>query len=114
MVAAHTSSAAFKDSSIEKSLIARNLNVARLLEGRIERDGTELVVTASMLDGLSGQCTWTITMRRHPHGISELQGDLAREIARTLDPTAILGAENRRASGPGGLPPRTCRRCPFP
>jgi DNA-binding winged helix-turn-helix (wHTH) protein len=92
-VAAHTSSAVYKDRSMDMRVIAKTLNVARVVEGQVTNAGEQLIVTARLIDGTSGVQTRSATERRHVRDLAELQMDLARQIALALNPNsgAMLG-----------------------
>jgi hypothetical protein len=71
------------------------LNVARVLHGEVTREGEHLGITARLFDGTTGRQIRTAHQRRLARDLGELQVDLAREIARTLDPdspAAVGGA----------------------
>ena len=90
-VAAHTSSFAFKGRIEDIRSIARKLNVGRVVTGAVTRDAENVAVTARLIDGGNGQILRTLERRRHLRDLGELQADLAREIARTLDPGTAFG-----------------------
>jgi DNA-binding winged helix-turn-helix (wHTH) protein/tetratricopeptide (TPR) repeat protein len=85
-VASHTSSFVFRDLPADARTIAQTLNVSKVLTGQVTGDGDRLVVTAHLMEGRSGQRIKTVSQRRHASELVELQSDVAREIARVLDP----------------------------
>ncbi len=85
-VAAHTTSFVFKKLPADARMVAKTLNVAKVLVGQINNEGDRLVVTAHLMDGKTGLRIKTASQRRHASELVELQADLAREIALALDP----------------------------
>jgi DNA-binding winged helix-turn-helix (wHTH) protein/tetratricopeptide (TPR) repeat protein len=87
-VASHTSSFVFRNLPADARTVASTLNVSKVLGGQVVAEGDQLIVTTQLMDGKSGQRIKTMTHRRHARELIELQADLAREIARLLDPGA--------------------------
>jgi TolB-like protein len=87
-VAAHTTTFGFAESSTDVRAIAKTLNVARVLTGTVANERDELVITAHLHDGKTGGRIRTVSQRGALRDLVELQTDLAREIARTVDPAA--------------------------
>jgi DNA-binding winged helix-turn-helix (wHTH) protein len=85
-VAAHTSSAAHWEQQREPLRVGEILNVARVVTGDISGDPRRLVVTAQLLDAVTGSVLWTHALRGAIGSLAEIQGDLARQLAQVVDP----------------------------
>ncbi len=93
LVAARTSSFAFKGSNEDVRNIAATLGVDHILDGSVRRDRDTLRVTAQLIRASDGFHLWSETYDRTPDDIIEIQEDIATEIANALetvmDPEAL-------------------------
>ena len=92
-VPARTSSFAYKGRNIDVRQIARELGVARLLEGSVRSAGDNIRVTAQLVDAESGYHIWSQTFDRQFADVFRLQDELAGAIVQQLLPS--LGAGSR-------------------
>ena len=83
-VAARTSSFSFKDQSMEIPEIARELNVALVLEGSVRRQGERVRITAQLIDADSGFHLWSDTYDRDLRDIFATQDEIAAAVAHAL------------------------------
>jgi TolB-like protein len=98
-VPARTSSFAYKGRNADVRQIARDLDVATVLEGSVRSAGDRIRVTAQLVDGRSGFHLWSHSFDRKFEDIFRLQDELAGAILRALEvnlvgesPTAALPA----------------------
>jgi TolB-like protein len=88
LVAARTSSFAYKGSSEDVRVIAEALGVAHILAGTVRRGGTTLRVTAQLVRARDGFNLWTETYDLTSDDVIAIQEDVATQIANALE-TAI-------------------------
>lgn len=82
-VAARTSSFAFRESDDVRDIGAR-LDVAHILEGSVRRAGSDVRVTAQLIDTRSGFHLWSETYDREMDDLFAVQDEIAGAIAEAL------------------------------
>lgn len=87
LVAARTSSNAFKNRAMDVREIAKQLNVDALLEGTVRMVDNELRVTAQLTSALDGYPVWSQSYQRNIQDKLELQTTIAQEIVTRLAPS---------------------------
>jgi TolB-like protein/Tfp pilus assembly protein PilF len=90
-VAARTSAFQFKDRQLDLREVGRQLNVASVLEGSVQRSGDDIRITAQLIDAESGFHIWSGKFDRQLVDIFAVEDEIARTIADTL--RAPLGLE---------------------
>lgn len=88
MVAARTSSFAYKGTNEDIRSIAEALGVAHILEGSVRRGGDALRITAQLVRAADGFHLWSETYDRPFTDVIEIQEEIALQIANALE-TAI-------------------------
>jgi len=83
-VPSRTSTFAYKGRSVDMRQIARDLDVAVVLEGSVRSAGERLRVTAQLIDGESGFHKWSQSYDRRFEDLFELQDDIAEAIVGAL------------------------------
>ena len=83
-VAARTSSFQFKGRNLDVADIGRQLNVAHVLEGSVRRSGTQLRITAQLIDAETGFHLWSSTYDRQFEDIFSVQDEISRAIVEAL------------------------------
>ncbi|MCP4204144.1 MAG: protein kinase [bacterium] len=98
-VAARTSSFRFRGLTGDVPAIGRQLNVSTLLEGSVRRVGSQVRITAQLINVTDGFQLWSNTYNREMNDIFEVQDEIVRSVAAALEVTLL---------GPvaGGLKPR--------
>jgi TolB-like protein len=89
MVAARTSSFAFKGQQLEISDIAQRLKVAHVLEGSVRTAGDQVRITAQLIDATEGYHLWSETYDRKLEDVFSLQQEIAAKITAALLPRII-------------------------
>ena len=84
-VAARTSSFALRDAKLDIRTIGDTLNVKAVLEGSVRREGSQLRVTAQLIDASTGYHIWSGDYDRQMHEVVRVQDEIARDIARALE-----------------------------
>ena len=91
-VIARTSSFSFKGKDADISTIARKLDVAAILEGSVRRSGSQVRITAQLIDAVNGFHIWSQDYDRDLNNVLILQTDIATTVARELQ-AKLLGDE---------------------
>jgi serine/threonine-protein kinase len=94
-VSARTSSFSFKGKNADIAAIARQLNVAAILEGSIRRSGNTVRITAQLVNTVNGYHIWSQSYDRELRDILTLQTDIATEVAQEMQ-VKLLGDEAAR------------------
>jgi serine/threonine protein kinase len=81
-VAGRTSSFSLKGKNTKE--VGEKLNVGNVLEGRLQRKGTGIRVTAELIDARNGFRVWTESYDRKLDGAFALQEEIARSIVDAL------------------------------
>ena len=76
---------AFKDSNAGARRIVDSLGVANILEGGVQKSGSQLRVQLRLVDSRDGSTRWSETYDRELKDIFSLQSEIAGAVARELD-----------------------------
>jgi tetratricopeptide (TPR) repeat protein len=99
-VAARTSSFAFKGKSPRMAEVGAELNVATVLEGSVRKAGSQLRITAQLVNVADGYHLWSERYDREMEDVFAIQEDIARAIADRLQVTLAGGAGERLVEPP--------------
>ena len=83
-VAAATSSAKARATKDSATAIARELGVAHLLEGSVQRSNDTVRIAASLTDGKTGFTSWSQSIDRNLSDIFAVQNEIARLVSEAL------------------------------
>lgn len=83
-VAAATSSAEARDSEASATAIARELGVAYLLDGSVQRSNDIVRIATSLTDGKTGFTSWSQSIDRKLSDIFAVQNEIARMVSEAL------------------------------
>jgi len=97
-VAARTSAFSFRDKAEDVREIGRQLGVATVLEGSVQRSGTHLRVTAQLIKTSDGLHIWSQNFDRDAADIFAVQDEVARAVVSALPGRLIV---SQPAPGPG-------------
>ena len=86
-VAARTSSFKFKGQNEDMRDIARQLGVATVLEGSVQRQGDRVRITAQLIDGSDGSHIWSRVYDETLDDIFRVQDEIAHNVARAMQAT---------------------------
>lgn len=89
-VAARTSSFFYKGKDLKLPEVARELQVAHLLEGSIRKSGNRLRITAQLIRGSDGYHEWSKTYDRTLEDVFAVQEEIATAVVSQLK-IALLG-----------------------
>jgi TolB-like protein len=96
-VTAPTSSAAFRDQAGDVRQIGRQLGVANVLMGSVQRAGGQLRVTARVVRAANGAILWSDVFDRPAAEIFAVQDEVARAAAAALQLTLSAAPVSARA-----------------
>jgi TolB-like protein/DNA-binding winged helix-turn-helix (wHTH) protein/Tfp pilus assembly protein PilF len=107
-VVARTSSYLFKGRQESAASIAQALHVNHLLEGSVSRVGTQLRITAQLIDASSDSHVWSQTFDRRAGDIFQIQDEIAFAVAAALK-VSLLDADAFRMRSHGTSDPEAYR-----
>ncbi|MEO7251854.1 MAG: hypothetical protein ABIW30_04510 [Arenimonas sp.] len=84
-VAARTSAFRFKGKSLDVADIGRQLKVSHVLEGSVRKQGTQLRITAQLIDTASGFHMWSHTSDGDAADVFKVQDEISTAIANALE-----------------------------
>ena len=96
-VAARTSVFSFKDRDEDVREIARQLDVAAVLLGSVQRSGSAVRIFAQLVEAQSGTTLWSANFDHDVDDIFAVQDEIARNVANALQRTllaAVAGDES--------------------
>jgi serine/threonine-protein kinase len=101
-VTARTSAFSFKGRNVDAREIGSKLGVAKLLEGSVRRLGDRLRITVQLVKVADGYQIWSRDYERSLGDLFEVQDEIAREVARSLqvDVTTSTVASRRGPVNP--------------
>ena len=99
-VIARTSSFAFKDKTVTATEIAEALGVRYILEGSIQRSGSQIRISAQLVDALKGHHLWADSFDGEAKDLFVLQDDLVRRILVELQ-VKLTGGDHARVASRG-------------
>ncbi len=86
-VASRTSAMMYKGRAVDVRTIGRELDVAAVLEGTVQRIGNQLRISAALIGTADGFQLWSETFDRDATDIFTVQNDIARSVAESLSVT---------------------------
>jgi len=96
-VASRTSAFSFKGKDVDIPTIARQLNVATVLEGSVRKSGKRVRITAQLIEVKSDSHLWSETYDRELDDIFAVQDDIAQSVVKELR-NALMGEPADRES----------------
>jgi len=99
-VAARTSSFSFKGKNVEIQEVARQLNVAHVLEGSVRKAGDRVRITAQLIHAVDGYHVWSQTWDRTLDDIFAIQDEIAADVVKQLKVTLLGEVPKTRATDP--------------
>jgi len=102
-VIARTSSFAFKGKDIKVEQIAKELNVAHVLEGSVRKSGNKVRITAQLIRTADSTHLWSETYDRPLDDIFAVQDEIAGAIVQALQIRLAGGELSRRKGGTQNL-----------
>ncbi len=106
-VISRTSVMQYKDTQKSIPQIARELGVATVLEGGVQRAGDRIRINMQLIDAVTDKHLWAETYDRDLSvtSIFDIQSDIAHAVSRALQASLTSDEENRLSSLPTGSLP---------
>jgi len=98
-VAARTSAFSFRDKAEDVREIGRQLGVAAVLEGSVQKAGDHLRVTAQLIKTADGLHLWSENFDRSAGDIFAVQDEVAKAVANALQVRLLAGSDSSGARG---------------
>ena len=95
-VTSRTSAFSYKGKELKLAQVARELNVAHVLEGSVRKSGSRLRITAQLIDARTDTHLWSETYDRSLDDIFAVQDEIAAAVVRQLQ-VSLLGAPAPKA-----------------
>jgi TolB-like protein/Flp pilus assembly protein TadD len=90
-VISRTSAFSYKNKAVKVADVARELNVAHVLEGSVRKAGDRVRITAQLIRGDSDSHLWTETYDRTLEDIFAVQDEIAATVVQRLKVTLLGG-----------------------
>jgi adenylate cyclase len=98
-VIARTSSFSYKGKQARIEDIARELNVAHVLEGSVRKAGDQLRITAKLVRGADSSQVWSETYDRTTDDSFGIQDEISRRVVDALRPRLLAGVSAALEAG---------------
>jgi len=95
-VIARNSTFVFKHRAVDVKQVARELGVRYVLEGSVRRAGSQLRISAQLIDATSGAHHWAERYDRDVDKVFAVQDEITNSVASAIEPY-LLAAEGVRA-----------------
>ncbi len=105
-VIARTSSFAFKNKEVDVATIAKQLNVAYLLEGSVRKSGNRVRITAQLIRTADSSHLWSKSYDRELTDVFAIQDEISSAVVRQLR-TTLLGGQPPAPAAAHVYSPRT-------
>jgi len=99
-VISRSSAFAYKGKEIDIPKVAKELNVAHILEGSVRKSGDTVRITAQLIDGRSDTHLWSETYDRPMDDIFAIQDEIAAAVVEQLKLKLLGTAPKQRETDP--------------
>jgi TolB-like protein/DNA-binding winged helix-turn-helix (wHTH) protein/cytochrome c-type biogenesis protein CcmH/NrfG len=99
-VVSRMSTESYKNHPADLAEVVRQLDVASVLEGSVQKAGDEVQINVQLIDGRSGSHLWAHAYTRTLDKVFEVQSDVAEQVASALQAKLLPAEANRVASLP--------------
>ena len=99
-VISRSSAFSFKDKDVTIPEIARQLNVAHVLEGSVRKAGDQVRITVQLIDAHSDSHIWSETYDRTLNDVFAIQDDIASKVVAQLKIKLLGAAPSARETDP--------------
>jgi TolB-like protein/Tfp pilus assembly protein PilF len=99
-VTSRSSAFSYKGKDLKLSQVARELNVAHILEGSVRKSGNHLRITAQLIDARTDKHVWSETYDRSLDDIFAVQDEIAAAVVAELKVTLLGAAPKSKAANP--------------
>jgi TolB-like protein/Tfp pilus assembly protein PilF len=97
-VISRSSSFSFKGSNLDARSIAKQLNVAHILEGSVRKAGSRILITAQLIEATTDSHLWSETYERKltAANVFDIQAQIAGHIAAALNAVLVERGDAQR------------------
>ena len=99
-VASRTSAFSYKGKDVKLADVARDLNVAHVLEGSVRKSGDQVRITAQLIKADDGFHIWSDTWDRSLDDIFKIQDEIAADVVEQLKLTLLGEAPTAEEADP--------------
>ncbi len=99
-VTSRSSAFSYKGKDLKLAQVARELNVAHILEGSVRKSGTRLRITAQLIDARTDKHLWSETYDRSLDDIFAVQDEIAAAVVTQLKVTLLGAAPKAKVVNP--------------
>ncbi len=99
-VTSRSSAFFYKGKDIKLAQVARELNVAHILEGSVRKSGNHLRITAQLIDARTDKHVWSETYDRSLDDIFAVQDEIAAAVVAELKVSLLGTAPKAKAADP--------------
>ena len=99
-VTSRSSAFSYKGKEIKLSQVAKELNVAHVLEGSVRKSGNRLRITAQLINARTDKHLWSETYDRSLDDIFAVQDEIAAAVVAQLKVTLLGDAPKAKAADP--------------
>ena len=99
-VTSRSSAFFYKGKEVKLADVARELNVAHILEGSVRKSGSHLRITAQLIDARTDTHLWSETYDRSLDDIFAVQDEIAAAVVGKLQVTLLGAAPKAKAANP--------------
>jgi TolB-like protein/cytochrome c-type biogenesis protein CcmH/NrfG len=99
-VTSRSSAFFYKGKDIKLAQVARELNVAHILEGSVRKSGNHLRITAQLIDARTDKHVWSETYDRSLDDIFAVQDEIAAAVVAELKVSLLGAAPKAKAADP--------------
>ena len=99
-VTSRNSAFQFKGDNVDIPTVAKQLNVAHVLEGSVRKSGVKVRITAQLIDAETDKHLWSETYDRELNDIFQIQDEIAGEVVDVLHVTLLGEAPKSTKTDP--------------
>ena len=99
-VTSRSSAFSYKGKDLKLSQVAKELNVAHILEGSVRKSGNRLRITAQLIDARTDKHLWSETYDRSLDDIFAVQDEISAAVVAQLKVTLLGAAPKAKAADP--------------
>jgi adenylate cyclase len=103
LVIARNTAFTYKGKPVDAKLIGRELGVRYVLEGSVQRSGTQVRINTQLIDAETGAHLWAERFDRNIGDLFALQNEITARIASALQSQLAIAESNRPTDNPDAL-----------
>lgn len=103
-VIARTSTAGYASHPGDLKTIGKELGVATILEGSVQKAGNQVLINVQLIDANSDEHIWAEAYQRNLNNIFDVEGEVAQKVAAALDARLTQTESARLSAAPTQSP----------